>query len=191
LALCLQIDRGTEMRSSGFTLVELLIVIVISFILLSWAVINLRVISTIKIDAVATEVIDSIAQARREAIRGKADASVRRFDLRSAPIAKPSGIKITGQTPSPGSRECGQSTDPTRVCSGSPSICISGEPFCYSSGETITFDRFSGRTQYNRVIFITNKYRTLAVTVNQEGRFEIVELNKQSKQWYPRINIKR
>jgi Tfp pilus assembly protein FimT len=141
-------------------------------------------------DPLASEVVASIAQARREAIRGKADASLRKFDLRTAPIAKPSGIKITGQTPSSDSRECGQSNDPFRVCNGAPSICISGEPFCYASGEAITFDRFSGRTQYNRAIFITNKYRTLAVTVNQEGRIEIIEMNKQSKQWYPRINIK-
>lgn len=154
----------------GFSLVELIIVIIMSSISLSLVMFQLKgVYLNMKPDEVMSDLINKLDRARSEAISGIADQQRRTFDLKSF-SAPHDGIQIS-TIPIVGSNNCESS------CSGTQnSICISGQTFCYVNESSFTFNRFSGKTANTHIIFINSSDRKLAILITEYGQSYIIEL---------------
>lgn len=170
-------------KQNGYTLIELVIVLVIIGIVTSAVVANIGATSSIRAEEVLTEVQASVANVRREALKGNSNTT---FKLSSF-SQQANGIRIAS-TPITDSRE--QCSCPDNLIS----LCLAEQTFCYDAGTdtkdlSFTFDQSSGRLSSNRAIFISSKTRNLALLINHEGSTQIAEFI--GGQWRTQTNLQQ
>lgn len=187
-------------RNNGYSLAEVLIVMVVLAII--GTAVGIRIapaMVSLDVDVVTTLVADSLSKSRREALGGKGDIQ---FNLDKALASYHPGISVTSQMPGSansggggGSGGGGKSTKETDRfdvpgpgtgsnsncqgnCATGQTLCVSGQPFCYSDGKSFNFERYSGRLTDGeaRAIFIVSKSRKLALLISRAGTTEIAEL---------------
>ncbi len=179
----LQHSRNIKYRlSRGYSLVELIIVVTLISLLLSATLYQLRgSISNVSPDTVATDLALQIYKVKQRATSGATNVSIRTVDVTTAVIKPHYGVTIS-TTPILGTNNCSNSN-----CYPQNSICISGQSFCFTPSNTITFDRFSGNTQNPDVVFITSSNRKLALLITGSGDFYVAEQIKGN--WYSKSQL--
>jgi prepilin-type N-terminal cleavage/methylation domain-containing protein len=183
--------KAQNQAQAGYTLVELLLVIVVGTIVTVSAVINIGpMLVTFDIDQVATKVAASVSRVRREALRGDTNSPAYNtqsknfpFDAMTAVVARHPGIYISNVSPGGTTTAC-----QTNTCtSGQTNMCISGEQLCYQAVSKFNFIPYSGRLANNYAIFIISNSRKLAVLVSRDGKTDIAEL--VNGQWRSRTDL--
>lgn len=160
-------------KQKGFTLIELVVVIIIIGIVSTAITINLNSTSSIKVEQIITEVAASIGNVRREALKSSPDPHSTTFTLSSVYGSNPPiGITISPTSISDTNNSC-QCGDNLKA------LCLTDQSFCYESSDSkdviFSFELGSGRLSNNHVIFINSKTRNLALLINHEGNTEVAE----------------
>lgn len=169
------------MRSTaGYSLIELLIVIVVSAIILSAIAVNIiPAVVSLDIENVAAQTADAISRVRREALKGSRTPA--EFRLKDAAAGRRSGITATERAPA-------SSNDCSNGCaSGEQSICVSGIAFCYRESAGFAFERSSGRLDSGHAVFILSKSRKFALLISRDGKTDAAEL--VNGQWKARSEL--
>ena len=179
---------------SGYSLLELVIVIVVVSIAGTTVAVNLpAMFISLNIEQVAASITTTLARARQEALKGnpntrsyeinKSDPLSRTFYPKDALQGNHSGITITDHSPE------SKTGCEGRCSSGEQMVCISGKPFCYRGGTSFTYERFSGELKEGRAIFLVSASRKFAVFVSPDGKSEIAEL--VNGEWQSRTEIQK
>lgn len=161
--------------SSGYTFVEVTIVVIVIAVLATTAVVNLGpMIVSLDVEQVAAEVAANLGRARRAALSGTAEVQPRRFSVSSAVAGRHPGIIVTNVAPA-SIKNCQPNCQ-------IQSICLADRPFCFAGSNEFTFEKLTGRVPEAQAIFIISKSRKLAVLVSAEGKTDLVEqINGQWK----------
>lgn len=167
----------------GYTLLELLIVlIIISSVLIGVSVNFGSAALGIKVEQVAAEMAYSLADIKRQAQRGSNDPEKLNFSLSKADIRPHSGVVVTTQPPNNNGSTCQARCDQNQAV-----ICVSNQPFCFSTSSNFSFDRFGGTLKEAHAIFILSKNRQLALLVDKHGDFQVAEFS--GGQWRSRTDL--
>lgn len=146
----------TKQKEKGYTLVEIIIVLAIIGIVTTAITISISSASTIRVEGIVTQVRASIANVRREAVKGTNDPNINTFSLANIYGANPPlGIRISPTSSSD------QSTASCQCADNLKSLCLTDQTFCYEASDggdgkdvTFTFEAGSGRLNNNHAIFI-------------------------------------
>lgn len=159
-------------KNKGYSLIELMIVIIIIATVMSGIMYSLKgAFFNMNADAVIGEVALSMYTARESALTGVTDLNKRTFHLQDVINKNYNGIKISSTSPISSNNNCKSD------CIGETSnLCVSGESFCFTPGDNFVFERFSGRLNNARIIFVSNEKRNLALLATTNGNFFVAEL---------------
>lgn len=168
-----KVNKINSANAKGFSLVELMIVIVIIGIALSTIAFNVRgAISMMNIESVTSEIVMELHTSKLAATSGNAPIELRTFDLNHINKNHP-GVSITTALTTEQSRaqnNCGV------ICENETNqLCVSGNTFCFTPQQSFVFERASGKLTNNHVIFIKSDKRTLAILINQAGNHYVAE----------------
>lgn len=160
-------------NNSGFSVIELLIVTMISIALLSTVAVGYKgFYSSMGMDETIADVSIKLHQARENARLGVSDPAKRTFDIANA-ISRPHrGITVTSSIIG----TFVSSSCKTTNCNGQATMCVSNEPICFSGQSIFTFDVFSGKKTTTDVIFITSQNRKMALVIPEDGSFYVCEM---------------
>ncbi len=183
-------NKGSKKRHNGFSLLELIIVLIITAIILSTVIIKVSGgILNMSADRVVGELALAIYEAKEQATIGSVDVSKRTFNLNQALVGSRNGVTIT-TTPIAGSNNCkGGCSDDDNKIGQITSICVSGNSFCFTPSESFTFERFSGRLTESHAIFINSKKRTMTILITQDGNYYVAELINNN--WQTRRDLQK
>lgn len=169
------LSKQSLMAQSGYTLMELLVVIIVITVIATTLIINVGpMVVSLDVDQVAEDIYARMANSRRAALSGALKDSDRLFDVTKAVQVKHPGIVITTEAATGANTQCSQSS--TSRCTGPNSLCIDGRSFCYTKTDSFSFDKYSGNLSAAHAIFVISKSRKLAVLASETGHFEIVEM---------------
>lgn len=167
----------------GFSLIELLIVITISVTAL--VTIGVKIgpaVVSLDIETVTAEVVENISRARRAALAGEVSTATRTFDLNKAVSGRHGGIVVSSSAPAVAAICEG-------TCPGQQSICVSGRRYCYTVGNSFSFERHSGRLSQGQALFILSNSRKFALLLDREGHITFAELH--NGQWRTNTDLQR
>lgn len=154
-------------KTKGFSLIELLIVIVISMTLLSLVVYKIQNnLLTFTADAVVSQLISSSFDARYHALLGTKDLAKCSFNINNA--VKYAGITVSTNAPA-------SICEKTTSCPNQQTLCISGETFCYVAANEINFQLFTGYANNNYIIFVSSENRKLGLVIYKTGTYNVIE----------------
>ena len=167
----------------GYSLLELVIVIAIISIALIGVSINYgSAVLGIKVEQVAAEMAYSLADIKRQAQRGGKITDSFVFSLSKADIRPHSGVVVTTQPPNNNGSSCQARCDANQAV-----ICVSSQPFCFSTSPNFSFDRFGGTLKEPHALFILSKNRQLALLIDRNADFQVAEFS--GGQWRSRTDL--
>lgn len=194
--------------SKGYSLLEILIVLILVSLGIIAVAVNIPASrAMIEPESVLAQTASFVLEAKRNSLLGFADDNRRTFNIEQIKNITNSVLISTTPTIS-GTKNCNlasclESSDiPTKENDFSqqnnnnfsqPSrlgaICISKQSFCFETNSSIIFNRFSGRTNTNHIIFFSNKKRNLALIVTATGDVLIAE--NTNNEWRSRTDLQQ
>jgi prepilin-type N-terminal cleavage/methylation domain-containing protein len=163
-------------KDQGYSLIELLFVVLIASVLASAVAINMTpALVSLSIDQTASHLTAAIAKVKREALKGRfdpglsEDRGVGEFKIIRALPPGTRGIDLTEIAPAASNNCKGECAPDEQI------LCLSGIPFCYKQGGNFTFESSSGRLSSSRALFLIGR-RKLAILISRSGKTEIAEL---------------
>ncbi|MFY9221015.1 MAG: hypothetical protein WAQ98_00010 [Blastocatellia bacterium] len=174
-------QNKTRLTTTGFSLVELVIVLIITITLLSVVVYKIQAnVLTFSANTVVSQLVNASFDARYHALLGKSDVAKRSFNVDKS-IKNHSGITISTNAPI---GVCEKTTS----CPNQQTICVSGEPVCYLSANDMTFERFTGYLNNNYIIFVSSENRKLGLILYESGSYNVIE--NIAGEWKYRSDLK-
>lgn len=182
----MQIKEHTLLtRQRGYSLLEILIVLVVIGLALTAVAGNIpATLATMEPEVVMTQTAAVMLQARTEALRGVVSETKRTFRIEDTLALPHNGVEITSTPPSYGQANCN-----TNSCPNQQTICVSGQPICFTSNNSFIFERHSGKLSKPYAMFITNKRRSLGLMISASGDLTVVELVQG--QWHSRTDLQQ
>jgi prepilin-type N-terminal cleavage/methylation domain-containing protein len=185
--------KMTKLAQKGFSLMELLIVLVISSVLLSVVLYKIDTnLANLGVDEAASKLMSKMVDAKYESLLGVEDPVERTFNL---DILSRSGLIVSSTNPkqdvAKSSCESNSKTnifDANPICPGQLTFCASGKTFCYSPATSFTFKRFEGRLPSSHAIFISSPNRHIAILLEESGYFSVAEFI--GTEWYLRSELR-
>jgi prepilin-type N-terminal cleavage/methylation domain-containing protein len=169
-------------QQAGYTLFELLIVVIVITVLATTAVVNLGpMMVSLDIEAVTNQVLTNMVSARRSALSGNPNIITRQFDINKALNGKHPGIILQTQSGSGSTINCQGN------CANQQQLCLSGINYCYTPAALFEFQRFSGELSQGHAVFIISNSRKMLVLASQNGEIRAAELI--DGQWRTREDI--
>ena len=197
--------------SKGYSLLEILIVLILVSLGIIAVAVNIPASrAMVEPESVLAQTASFVLEAKRNSLLGFADNNRRTFNIEQIKNIANSVLISTTPTIS-GTKNCnlasclessGSSDIPTKENDFSqqnnnnfsqPSqlgaICISEQSFCFETNSSITFNRFSGRTNTNHIIFFSNKKRNLALIVTATG--DVLVAENTNNEWRSRADLQQ
>jgi type II secretory pathway pseudopilin PulG len=198
----------------GYSLLEILIVLILVSLGIIAVAVNIPASrAMIEPESVLAQTASFVLEAKRNSLLGFADNSKRTFNIEQ--IKNIANSVLISTTPTiAGTKNCnlvnclgssgssGSSDIPTKENDFSQqnnnnfsqssqlgAICISGQSFCFETNSSITFNRFSGRTNTNHIIFFSNKKRNLALIVTATG--DVLVAENINGEWRSRTDLQQ
>lgn len=205
---------SNRISSKGYSLLEILVVLILVSLGIIAVAVNIPASrAMVEPESVLVQTASFVLEAKRNSLLGFSDDSKRTFNIEQ--IKNITNSVLISTTPTiAGTKNCnlanclgtsgasGASDIPTKEGALSqnnnnfsqPSlqlgaICISGQNFCFETSSSITFNRFSGRTNTNHIIFFSNKKRNLALIVTATG--DVLVAENINSEWRSRTDLQQ
>jgi prepilin-type N-terminal cleavage/methylation domain-containing protein len=189
--------------SKGFSLLEILVVLILVSLGIIAVAVNIPASrAMIEPESVLAQTASFVLEAKKNALLGFVDTNKRTFNIEQ--IRNITNSVLISTTPTiVGAKNCNlanclgvsDSPIPTKDYSFQSSqlqlgaICISGQSFCFDTNSSFTFNRFSGRTNTNHIIFFNNKKRNLALIVTATG--DVLVAENTNNEWRSRTDLQQ
>lgn len=181
-----------QIQQKGFSLMELLIVLVISSVLLSVVLYKIDTnLANLGVDEAASKLMSKMVDVKYESLLGVEDPVERTFNL---DILSRSGLIVSSTNPKQDAKSSCESNSKTNIFDANPicpnqlTFCASGKTFCYSPATSFTFKRFEGRLPSSHIIFISSPNRHIAILLEESGYFSVAEFI--GTEWYLRSELR-
>ncbi|MFY9224675.1 MAG: prepilin-type N-terminal cleavage/methylation domain-containing protein [Blastocatellia bacterium] len=201
---------SNRISNKGYSLLEILVVLILVSLGIIAVAVNIPASrAMIEPESVLAQTASFVLEAKKNALLGFVDVNKRTFNIEQ--IRNITNSVIISTTPATnGAKNCnlanclgtsGSSDIPTKESSFSQNnnfsqtsqqlgaICISGQSFCFDTNSSFTFNRFSGRTNTNYIIFFSNKKRKLALIVTSTG--DVLVAENTNNEWRSRTDLQQ
>ena len=202
-------NKANKRYNLGFSLLEILVVLILVSLGIIAVAVNIPASrAMVEPESVLVQTASFVLEAKKNALLGFEDVNKRTFNIEQ--IRNITNSVIISTTPATiGAKNCNLASC-LGVTSGSPTkekdpfsqnnnfsqasqqlgaICISGQSFCFDTNSSFTFNRFSGRTNTNHIIFFNNKKRNLALIVTSTG--DVLVAENTNNEWRSRTDLQQ